>query len=387
MTTATLEPRAPAQARPKTDRPEPPPDATPRRPFPVRRLIFLTLLLAGVGAAWWRYDRTSPVAPAELVLQGNIDVRQVNLSFKVGGRITAMLVDEGDAVKAGQPIATLDDVYFKDELQLALARRESAKANLERLSNGFRSEEIEQARAQEGERQATLKRAEQDFRRAQNLRGTGAVAVQDFEIAQASLREAEARLKSATASRKLFEAGSRAEDISAAKAQLDAEEARVVETERKLADSKLYAPNDGVVLTRSRETGAIVNPGETIFTLTLSSVVWVRTYVNERDLGTVEPGMEVAVRTDAAKGRTYTGQVGFVSPTAEFTPKTVETRELRTDLVYRLRIVVEDPDGGLRQGMPVTVSVKLPEPRQRTFKERLYEALGLDRLGLKAEAR
>jgi HlyD family secretion protein len=122
-----------------------------------------------------------------------------------------------------------------------------------------------------------------------------------------------------------------------------------------------------------------VQAGETVFTLTLSSPVWVRTYVNEQDLGTVEPGMKVNVTTDA--GREYAGRIGFVSPTAEFTPKTVETRELRTDLVYRVRVVVEDPDGGLRQGMPVTVAVQLPGPRRRTFTERLFDALWLDRLG------
>ena len=107
--------------------------------------------------------------------------------------------------------------------------------------------------------------------------------------------------------------------------------------------------------TRARERGAIVSPGETVFTLTLSSPVWVRTYVNETDLGRVQPDMPAYVTTDSAPKKFYTGHVGFISPTAEFTPKSVETRELRTDLVYRLRIVVDNPDGALRQGMPVTV--------------------------------
>ena len=123
----------------------------------------------------------------------------------------------------------------------------------------------------------------------------------------------------------------------------------------RLADSELIAPGAGEILTRARERGAIVSPGETVFTLTLSSPVWVRTYVNETDLGHVQPDMPAFVTTDSAPGKIYNGHVGFISPTAEFTPKSVETRELRTDLVYRLRIVVDNPDGGLRQGMPVTV--------------------------------
>ena len=139
-----------------------------------------------------------------------------------------------------------------------------------------------------------------------------------------------------------------------------------------------FSPSKGVILTRIREKGGIVNACETVFALTLMSTIWVRTYVGEPDLGLVQPGMKVMVTTDAASGREYAGQIGFVSPTAEFTPKTVETSELRTALVYRLRVVVNDPDDGLRQGMPVTVSVRLPGKRPRTFKERMEEALNLE---------
>ena len=119
-----------------------------------------------------------------------------------------------------------------------------------------------------------------------------------------------------------------------------------------------------------------------MFALTLSSPVWVRTYANEPDLGFIRPGMVAAVTTDSTPDRPYQGHVGFISPTAEFTPKTVETRELRTDLVYRLRVIVDNPDGGLRQGMPVTVRLALPGPRPKSFWQRVKEALYLDRLGL-----
>ncbi len=361
-------------------RPAAPPPA-PRRRWP-RLVIPLTLVAAAAGFGVWRYEAVPAEEPAELALQGNIDVRQVNLAFKVAGRIATLAADEGDAVKAGQVVATLDERYFRDDLRLARADRDNAAANLERLKNGFRPEEIETARAQEAERQATLKRAEQDFRRVQSLSGTSAVSHQEYDQAQAALREAEARLRSAAASRKLYEIGSRKEDIAAAQAQYDAAVAKVIVSERNLADSSLYAPNDGTILTRARERGAIVNAGETVFTLTLASPVWVRTYVNEQDLGRVQPGMPAAVTTDSAPGRAYRGHVGFISPTAEFTPKTVETRELRTDLVYRLRVVVDDPDGGLRQGMPVTVRLALPGPRPKSFWKRVGEALYLDRLGL-----
>ncbi len=341
-------------------------------------LITLACLL-GVGIG--RFQSVPSEYEADLLLQGNVDVRQVNLSFKVPGRIESLTVDEGDQVKAGQVLAVLDADYFEDDLRLARASLDQAKANLERLKNGSRPEEIEVARALEGERLATKKRAEQDFRRTERLITTGAQSRQDFDQAQAAYLETDARLKSAIAARQLTEIGPRKEDIAAGKAQLDAESAKMIIAERNLADARLLAPNDGIVLTRAREKGAVVQAGETVFSLTLTSPVWVRTYVGEPDLGLIQPGAFVAVTTDAASGRSFVGHVGFVSPLAEFTPKTVESRELRTDLVYRLRIVVEDPDASLRQGMPVSVKVKVQGQRQRSFWERLKEAAYFDKLG------
>ena len=173
---------------------------------------------------------------------------------------------------------------------------------------------------------------------------------------------AEADAKYAHESQRLAEIGPRREDNDAARALLAQETASIIQIERKLADSNLVAPNDGIILTRSREIGAIVQAGETVFTLTLTTPVWVRTYVNERDLGLIRPGMPASVTTDTAPNRPYSAHIGFISPTAEFTPKTVETREIRTNLVYRLRVVVDNPDGGLRQGMPVTVKTRSAQP-------------------------
>jgi HlyD family secretion protein len=332
------------------------------------------------GVVWWRYIHTEAEGPAELVIQGNIDVRQVNLSFKVAGRIDSLAVDEGDSVYAGQTVATLENVYFEDDLRLARARRDNAKANLQRLENGSRPEEIAQAKATVAERLATLTRADADVVRAREALPGGGAARTELDQLISAAGEAKARWKSAEQALRLAVIGPRQEDIDVGRAQLREAEANVIESERRQIDSRLIAPNAGTILTRAREKGANVQSGETVFTLTLATPIWVRTYVNEQDLGSVEPGMAVQVTTDAAWGRAYTGRIGFVSPVAEFTPKTVETRELRTDLVYRLRIVIDDPDGGLRQGMPVTVTVPLPAPRPRTFTERLFEALWLDRL-------
>jgi len=124
-----------------------------------------------------------------------------------------------------------------------------------------------------------------------------------------------------------------------------------------LADTELHAPSNGVILTRAQEVGAIVQAGATVLTLSLQTPVWVRAYVDEPHLGDVHPGAKVEVFTDSKPDQPYHGQVGYISPRSEFTPKSVETEELRTSLVYRLRVVVSDPDASLRQGMPVTVKL------------------------------
>jgi HlyD family secretion protein len=330
------------------------------------------LLLAGVaGAVWYVLDHEVEVE-THLVLQGNIDVRQVNLAFKVDGRIETLAVDEGDTVKAGQVVATLDTRYFQDELGVASAMRDNLASILARLEHGSRPEEIAQARAQTTSKEAMLAEARADYARYKELDKTpGAISKQELDRYAAQLAVAEADAKAAYESQRLMEIGPRTEDIDAARALFAQQRAIIVQIERKLADCNLVAPSDGFIFTRSREKGAIVQAGETVFTLTLTSPVWVRTYVSERDLGLIGPGMPVQVTTDTAPGRPYAAHIGFISPTAEFTPKTVETREIRTSLVYRLRVVVDNPDGGLRQGMPVTVRLPLPEPRKRTLWQRL----------------
>jgi HlyD family secretion protein len=345
-----------------------------RRRWP--RLLIALLLLGALGAGACYLLARAAEDETDLVLYGNIDVRQVNLAFKVEGRIDQLAVDEGDAVKAGQVIARLDKRYFHDDLRVARAKRDNLAASLAKLVNGSRPEEIAQARAQTAAKEATLAQARADYERYQELDKTpGAVSKQDLVKYASQLAVAQADVKAARESQRLIEIGPRREDIDAARTLLAQQDATIVQTERRLADSDVLAPNDGIILTRAREKGAIVQAGETVFTLTLASPVWVRTYVNERDLGLAGPGTPAAVATDTAPDRPYSGHIGFISPTAEFTPKTVETRELRTDLVYRLRVIVDNPDGGLRQGMPVTVRLPLPQPRPRTFWERLRSAL------------
>jgi len=332
-----------------------------------RLIIALAVVFAGAAASWWWFHRAPANSP--LMLTGNVEVRQVNLGFKVAGRIKELKVDEGATIAEGQTVASLDRVYFEDNIAQLKAQRDQAKASLAKLEAGNRPEEIAQAEATVREREATVTNAKISFERAEELLKRAVGSRKAFDDAQAAYREAEARLNSARQSLRLMQAGSRIEDIEAGRAQLADREAALQVAMRQLFDADLTAPSQGVVLSRVREVGAIVAAGETVFVLSLTNPVWVRSYLSEVDLGRIQPGMEVSVRTDTPGAPVLKGKIGFISTTAEFTPKTVETRELRTALVYRIRIIVNDAGAILRQGMPVTVAVLDARPTRVTHTE------------------
>lgn len=319
-----------------------------------RIVIVLILLLGAAYAAWTQWPPNGE--DGALVLYGNVDIREVQLGFRVAGRLEQMNFEEGDAVTAGTLLATLDDKPMRDGLALAEARVAEAQARLAELRTGSRPQEIEQARARVTEAAAALKNAGKEYERQRELTLKGLSSQGLLDNALARRDEASARLAASREALALAVEGARAEDIAAAEAALAGAQAQREQAATQLQDTELKAPNNGVVLTRVREPGAILSAGMPVYTLSLTDTIYVRAYVDESRLGKVVPGAKMIVTTDTSD-RQYTGQVGFVSPRAEFTPKSVETPELRTDLVYRLRIVITDADDGLRQGMPVTITL------------------------------
>jgi HlyD family secretion protein len=263
-------------------------------------------------------------------------------------------VEEGDRVAAGQVVAVVEKGYLHDAVRIAEARLAAANARLAKFEAGNRPQEIAQARAEVARAEALFANAKGTYDRRAAIPVDSVVSRQALDNARADMRQAEAQLSRAREALALQEKGFRAEDIAAAKAEVEVEQGTLDLMRRRLADAELTAPAAGQVMTRVREPGAMVLPGATVLTLALSDPMQVRTWVAEPSLGRAVPGTKAEIVTDG-NARVYHGQVGFVSPVAEFTPKTVETPELRTSLVYRVRVVVADPDDGLRQGMPVTV--------------------------------
>ncbi|MBV9275107.1 MAG: secretion protein HlyD [Verrucomicrobia bacterium] len=333
-----------------------------------KRLPIMVIVVAILAIGGWFLYRHFTAAPTRiLTLQGNIDIRQVNVGYRVSGRVKEMKLEEGDVVKKGDLVATLDDAPYQDQVHLAEAQVAQAQANYTKMVNGYRPEEIQQARAQLAQTKANYENAQRYFERQNELQQNHVISKSDYDNASASKDSLKAQVDLAQANLNLELAGNRYEDIDSAKAQLDNARANLAVAQQNLADCQLFAPVDGVVITRAVEPGTIVSTSSVIYSICQNEPIWVRTYVDERDLGRIYPGMKALVHNDTNPNRPYVGQIGFISPVAEFTPKNVETRELRTDLVYRLRVIITQPDKYLRQGMPVTLQMvdEHHEPEQQ----------------------
>jgi HlyD family secretion protein len=254
-----------------------------------------------------------------------------------------------------------------------LAQVAAQKAAVQRLHNGSRPEEIAQARANLASAKADAENSRLLYNREKTLFAKASATQQDVDNSKAAMDVAEAKVDVNQKALELAVAGPRIEDIAQAEAQLHANQAQLALVQAQLADANLVAPVDGVIRSRLMEPGDMASPQRPVFSLAVTDPKWVRAYVSETDLGRVRPGMTASVMVDAFPKRRFAGWIGFISPIAEFTPKTVETEELRTSLVYEVRVFVKDPADDLRLGMPATVYLPLTPnaaPQSNSMAER-----------------
>lgn len=275
-----------------------------------KRILILIIFIAILCGLYFKVHHKGN--PDELVLYGNVEIRQVDLGFRVEGKLQKMYFEEGDYVKKGDLLAALDNVNYKATYERSLAEIEMSKA--------------------------TSANAAIKYARNLPLCADGTVSKQDCDNLKNLKDSSKASLDAAIESSKI--------------------------AKKNLADSTIKAPDDGIIMTRIQEPGAALAADQPIYTMAKIQPVWIRTYIPETDLGNIRYGMKANVYTDSidpktGKHRQYTGWVGYISPVAEFTPKTVETTNLRTDLVYRIRVYVYDIDEYLRQGMPTTIKFDL----------------------------
>lgn len=304
----------------------------------------------------------------KLFLYGNVDIRETQLAFNGSEHISEILVQEGENVIKGQLLARLHDEIFKSQLKQAEAELEAQLQTVIKLKAGARSEEINKVRAEYNAIQAQHKVALSSYKRLLPLEKKQAISPDEVDKAKALADSYKAQTEAVRQALILLQSGTRKEEIAVAEAIFKSREANVSLVKQKLNDSRLYAPADGIIRTRILEIGSMAFPQTPVMTLAFVNPVWVRAYIPETALGKVALGSKAMITTDSYPDKIYDGWVGYISPTSEFTPKNIQTTELRTRLVYSVRIYACNPQNELRLGMPATVHIDIsqaPDSQQK----------------------
>jgi HlyD family secretion protein len=332
----------------------------------VKKGIIVAVLLA-VAAAVVVYLRHAPRSGEQVALRisGNVELTEVQVSFKVPGRVLERLVDEGAMVKRGAVVARLEDAELLDAVRLAQADADAAAAALAELKAGSRKEEIAQGEALLARAEADAARQSTDYAREQALYAKEVIPKRELDAARAVNDQARATVRERREALQLLRKGARRERIDEARARLDGAQARLSTAKERLGYATLTAPISGVVLSKSVEPGEQVAAGTPVLTLGDTGQCWLKGYIPETELGRVKLGQRARVTTDSHPGRAFEGRVSFISSEAEFTPKSVQTEKERVKLVYRIKITLNNPGMELKPGMPADAEIDLGAPPAR----------------------
>lgn len=323
----------------------------------IRIILLVVIVVVVVLGVKWFVNVNGIYSGAELKLYGNIDIRKADLAFNEQERIARVLVEEGDRVTKGQILAVLQTYRLEAQIKEAEAQIAAQQEVVKRFEAGTRWQEIDQARAEVAAALARVNNTRQNFERIKKTSGAGATSRQALDDIRAQLNVDEAQLKVKEKALNLALEGPRKEDIAVARNNLDTLKASLSLLKIRLSDMTLTSPSPGVIQNRILEAGEMASPNRPVVTLALTDPKWVRAYVTEPDLGRINLGMKAKILSDSFPDQSFEGWIGFISPVAEFTPKAVETEDLRTKLVYEVRVFVHDSKDLLRLGMPVTVNV------------------------------
>jgi HlyD family secretion protein len=328
----------------------------------MKRFVPVLVLLAVVIAAGvYFYPRLPKKTEPEnqLTLSGNIEAHESLLSFKVQGRIIDLPVEEGQSVERGALLARLDDADYVQRVRIDEANVHVRKSNLALTLAGTREQEVKASQQTMLDAQANLQQKKLDYDRAQSLFSKDEVSAQDRDLADTALKRAQATFQAAQQRYNEAVEGSRKEDIVIARANLTEANANLGLSRVTLDYTTLRAPSAGVITVRPAELGEVVAPGTPVVTLADLEHVWLRAYIAETDLGRIRWGQEATLTTDTYPGKQYHGRISFISSSAEFTPKSVQTYKERVTLVYRIKIDVDNPQHELKPGMPADAHVDL----------------------------
>jgi membrane fusion protein YbhG len=327
--------------------------------FMKRYLVGVLMIVAIAGLLYYFFTRNQEEGNPFLKVSGNIEATEVDMGFKVSGRIMSLLVQEGDWVEKGKVLATLDDEDLRQRLEVAQATLKSAQARLEKLLAGSRPEEIREAAAALEQAQFDYDNKKVSYERIKSLFERGVIPKDTLDNSESAFKISKAAVERAKENYQLVKIGPRKEDIEDARAQVEQAKANLRLIETQLSYTTLYSPLSGVVLVKSGEIGEIVNPGTPILTLADIENVWLKAYIPEANLSRVKWGQEVSVTTDLKPQKVYKGKISFISSQAEFTPKQIQTEKERVTLVYRIKIDIPNPEKELKPGMPADGKILL----------------------------
>ncbi len=319
----------------------------------MKRILLIAIVAAATaGLLYYFVTRGNEEDGTFIKVSGNIEATEVDIGFKVAGRIVSRFFEEGDWVDQGKVLAGLDDEDLRNRLEVARATLMSAQARLSKLLAGSRPEEIRQAEANLNQAKFDLNNKEAHYERTKPLFDRGVIPKETLDNAEAGFKMAKAAFQAATENYLLVKEGPRKEDIEDARAQVEQARASLKLTETQLSYTTLYSPISGVVLVKSGEIGEVVNPGTSIVTLADIENIWLKAYIAETDLSKVKWGQEVIVTTDLRPKKEYRGRISFISSQAEFTPKQIQTEKERVTLVYRIKVDISNKGHELKPGMP-----------------------------------
>jgi len=325
-----------------------------------KAIIVGVIVLAGLAAfIVTRFKNTND--KGVLSLSGNVEVTEVNLGFKLPGRVTTLLAEEGQRVSKGDRLGLLDRAELESRVMQNRAYLEETKARLAELNAGARSQELEQARAEVRSAEVELERARKDFERADILFSNGAISAQQMDTAKKTFDVLDSRHKKALETLSLLKEGVRKEVIEAAESRVKQAEAALEASEEVLKDAGMSAPVSGVILRKNAEAGETVSAGMPVYTIADLTSPWIKVYVKEDRLGLVKLGQKAEVRTDSYPDKKYEGIVTYISSEAEFTPKNVQTQEERVKLVFGMKVSVRNENDELKPGMPADVKIILAQ--------------------------
>jgi HlyD family secretion protein len=328
----------------------------------MKRVIpVLVLLAVAIAVGVYLYPRFAKKAgPAnQLTLSGNIEAHESLVSFKVQGRIVELPVEEGQQVDEGALLARLDDADFKQKVRIDEADVRVRESDLALTLAGTREQEVKASQQNLIDAQADLEQKALDNERAQRLYAKDEFSAQERDLAATALKRSEAIFKAAQQHYSEAAEGSRKEDITVARSNLNAANANRGLSRVNLGYTILHAPSAGVITVREAELGEVVSPGTPVVTLADLDHIWLRAYIAETDLGRIHWGQDATVTTDTYPGKQYHGRVSFISSSAEFTPKSVQTYQERVTLVYRIKIDIDNPNHELKPGMPADTHIDL----------------------------